>query len=81
VARMVDQAAEAASHYVAVNAELAKRTAAAYRRDPGAGGPSLQQAWMTWAASAGDIVTMWFTALQVVDTFAGWVQPEPEDGD
>jgi hypothetical protein len=75
---IIGRMADTAVHLVNVNVDLLKRlaaqgrpgTAGAGSADSGTGGPA-QDAWATWAESAGDVVQLSYLTAQLLDAVWG----------
>ena len=75
---LIEQMADAAVRLINSNLALAKRVADGGSRTAGPGGPSgpVQDAWMTWADCAGDVVTISYLAANLADVVCGSHQPK-----
>ena len=75
--QIVGQMKDAALHLISSNVDLVKRIANGGDPVPPRRGPA-QDVWMTWAESAGDLVTITYLAAQLLDTLGGTREAPPQ---
>ncbi len=70
---LIDQIASGTVRLINSNLALAKRVAGGGADSPGSDEPlgPVQDAWMTWADCAGDLVTISYLAAQLADVVVG----------
>jgi len=74
---LIEQMADAAVRLINSNLALVKRVTEGGSRTAEPGEPSgpVQDAWMTWADCAGDVVTISYLAANLADVVCGSRQP------
>jgi hypothetical protein len=74
---LIDQMADAAVRLINSNVALLKRVAEGGGRSPESTEPigPMQDAWLTWADCAGDVVTISYLAANLADVVCGSHQP------
>jgi hypothetical protein len=74
---LIEQMADAAARLINSNLALVKRVAEGSRSaEPGERAGPVQDAWMTWADCAGDVVTISYLAANLADVVSGSHRPK-----
>jgi hypothetical protein len=74
---LIEQIADAAARLINTNVALLQRVLDRGRGDPVSGEPigPVQDAWLTWADCAGDVVTISYLTANLADVVGGFHPP------